>query len=281
MGRCTAARAAVLISQTLTNWSKTRALPNNHASLKYHEMSMAKLQAFHTTYEAWAARIDCRLTEQMAALVHRNRNVLKSVIKWLTLCARQGLALRGHRDDSTSEALNKGNFLAVVEFRRELDTFLDEHLRSGPRNSTMISKTVQNDLLHFMEKFVARTIIEEVDASLFVAVLADEVTDISNWEQLGVAVRYIKDNAAQEKLLVVSQVEQTDGKSICQVMQHELSELGIDLSRCTAQAYDGGGNMSGRLRGCQAIFREKYPSHCTTTALATSRTWQSQRPPAS
>ena len=207
----------------------------------------------------------------MAALVHRNRKVLKSVLKCLTLCARQGLALRGHRDDSTSEALNKRKFLAVVEFRRELDARLDEHLRSGPRNSTMISKTVQNDLMHFMGKFVARTITEEVAASPFVAVLADEVTDISNWEQLGVAVRYIKDNAAQEKLLVFSQVEQTDGKSICQVMQHELCELGIDLSRCRAQAYDGSGNMSGRLRGCQAIFREKYPLalyyHCVSHQL--------------
>ncbi|GMH44532.1 hypothetical protein BSKO_12484 [Bryopsis sp. KO-2023] len=151
-----------------------------------------------------------------------------------------------------------GNFLAIVAFRRELDPCLDEHLRSGPRNATAVSKTVQNNLLYHMGQFVVKEIIKEVDASPFVAVLADEVRDINNWEQLGIAV-YIKDDVAHEKLLSFVQVEQTDGKSICQALVDELSQLGIDISRCRAQAYDSGGNMAGRLRGCQAIFQERYP----------------------
>ena len=35
------------------------------------------------------------------------------------MCGRQGIALGGHRDDSTSDDINKGKFRALVEFRIE------------------------------------------------------------------------------------------------------------------------------------------------------------------
>lgn len=267
-----ATRAKILISQPLTNIAKTKELLNNHASLKYHKKSMAKLHAFSTTYKVPSQRIDCRLSDRLQALVRHNRTILKSILKSLLLCARQGIALRGHRDDSTSESLNKGSFLAVINFRRELDHVLDEHLRCGQRNATMVSKTVQNDLLDQMGQYVIKKVCNDVAASPYLAVMADEVSDVSNWEQLGVAVRYIKNNTAHEKMLLFSQVDQIDGKSICQALIDAFTkELGIDLSACRAQANDGAGNIAGRLRGCQALFQDTYPLagyyHCASHQL--------------
>ena len=137
------------------------------------------------------------------------------------LCARQGIPLRGHRDESTSDTLNKGNFQAVVAFRGELDQRLDDHLQHGKRNVTMVPKTIQNDLLEHMGKNIVRKTVEDVQASPFFAVIADEVSDVSNWEQLGIAIRYIRNNCAVEKLVVSSQVK-IDGKSIYEALCMEL-----------------------------------------------------------
>ena len=59
----------------------------------------------------------------------RNRSVLTSIIKCLEMCGWQGIALRGHRDDSTSTDINKGKFRPIVDLRIESgDIVLKEYL---------------------------------------------------------------------------------------------------------------------------------------------------------
>lgn len=74
--------------------------------------------------------------------VKQNRAVLASIAKCLELCARQGIAIRGHRNDSSSTALNQGNFQALVAFRADTDMFLADHLKGEHKNVTYVSKTV-------------------------------------------------------------------------------------------------------------------------------------------
>ena len=71
--------------------------------------SAAKLQAFVDTYETTVRRIDLSITEENARIIQRNREVLRSILKCVVYCGRQGIALRGHRDDDTSCSFNKGN----------------------------------------------------------------------------------------------------------------------------------------------------------------------------
>ena len=75
-------------------------------------------------------RLDMTMTAAGRARVEKNRRVLIFIVKCLELCGRQGIALRGHRDDSTSDEVNQVKFKAIVDFRIEAgDEVLKEHLQ--------------------------------------------------------------------------------------------------------------------------------------------------------
>lgn len=55
-------------------------------------------------------------------------NNIESLFKIVILCGKQGLSLRGHRDDhinwadsETEEHFNQGNFIELIRFRAEHD----------------------------------------------------------------------------------------------------------------------------------------------------------------
>lgn len=266
-----AKRSQLLITKPLTNWKNAKEDLTAHGSLIYHLQSAARLDEFLRVFRQPAARIENVLPVQAQAIAKRNQAVLVSVAKCLELCARQGIALRGHRDDSTSTALNQGNFRALVTFRSETDAVLADHLQNAPKNATYISKTVQNDLLEVMGDFILGKIVDEVKESKHYAIEADEVTDTANWEQLGIVVRYVLAGKAKEKLLGYANCESISGEHIYQILVEELTKAGLDLQFCRAQAYYGAGNMAGRVKGCQARFQEAYPLakyfHCASHQL--------------
>ena len=84
--------------------------------------------------------------------------MIKSLFECVIFLGKQGLSYRGHRDDSTYEGvINAGNFTECVYFRAQTDGILANHLK----------------------------------AANFFSILADEVTDCSNQEQLSLAIRFV------------------------------------------------------------------------------------------
>lgn len=70
--------------------------------------------------------------------------------------------MRGHRDDPQSEALNQGNFKALLKRRvNASDKELCDPLETCDRIVTYISKTSQNELLHCIKKYI-----QEMEVSL-------------------------------------------------------------------------------------------------------------------
>ena len=70
--------------------------------------------------------------------IQKNHEMLKSVIKTVTFCGKQNIALRGHRDDTKhlDQPGNHGNFHALLDFRIESgDKNLQRHLATAPRNA--------------------------------------------------------------------------------------------------------------------------------------------------
>lgn len=61
------------------------------------------------------------------------------------------------------------------------------------------------------------------------------------------------------------------GVDIAQCVQSKLLSLGLNMSMCRGQAYDGGSNMSGSVNGCAAVIKRKHPlaiySHCHSHKL--------------
>ena len=114
----------------MTNWKDALSDLRLHGSLSYHLDVAAKIKAFLSTSEHPDKRIDMTMTAAARARVEKNRRGLISIVKCLELCGRQGIALRCHRDDSTSDEVNQGKFKAIVDFRIEAgDEALKEHLQ--------------------------------------------------------------------------------------------------------------------------------------------------------
>ncbi|XP_072172497.1 52 kDa repressor of the inhibitor of the protein kinase-like [Diadema setosum] len=236
---------------------------------------MATMNAFYTTMKKPKTRIDHSLAERERLLVEKNRQFLISIIKSIELCGRQGWALRGHRDDSESVALNQGNFKALLNFRVDAgDGELRSHLENAPKNALYTSKTCQNDLLLCLKDYVQQIIVSEVKAQPIGALYtieADEVTDVSNWEQLALVIRYLKGQKPVERLLEYVACDSITGEAICQNIMQSLTSVGLDPKCCRGQTYDGAGNMAGKEKGCATRFKETSPRapyiHCANHSL--------------
>ena len=84
------------------------------------------------------------MTNIASETVERNKRFLKSILRALEYSGRQGLALRGHREDEATlgnNAINKGNFKALLDVMSHIDEPLRNQLETCARNSTYISKT--------------------------------------------------------------------------------------------------------------------------------------------
>ena len=68
-----------------------------------------------------ALAIDTQLSSMRRKHISENRMKLKSTVEMIILCGRQGIPLRGHRDDNPAvqqnPLANPGNFLALLHFR--------------------------------------------------------------------------------------------------------------------------------------------------------------------
>jgi hypothetical protein len=205
----------------------------------------------------------------------KNRKVLTSTIRYLEFCGRQGIALRGHRDDLKNKAplMNSGNFRALIDLRINAgDTVLKDQMETCARNATYESKTAQNELLECIKQYVQSKIIKQVtDGGGFYGVQADEVLDVSNWEQLGLIVRYVCDGQVVERLLEFIKCESCIGENVFQTIISKLRQLRLDPMLCRAQTYDGAGNMGGCGNGCAAVFHRMNPRapyfHCANHEL--------------
>ena len=113
--------------------------------------------------------------------VMKNKAAIKSIAQTVYFLAKQGLPLRGHRDDSKhlEDSTNCGNFQDLLEFRCKAgDKNLSVHFESCHRNATTYrSKIIQNELIQIISDQILDGIIAIVKKAKSYAVVADEVTD--------------------------------------------------------------------------------------------------------
>ena len=96
--------------------------------------------------------VDHRLSSERSRRAAENRLKLITIAETVIFCAHQGLAFRGHRNDTTSvredPRANAGNFLALLEFRVNFgDHILKQHLENAAGNALYTSKTIQNKMI--------------------------------------------------------------------------------------------------------------------------------------
>ena len=203
--------------------------------------------------------------------VERNRHILSRIIDCIKFCGAFELALRGYDENLTSD--NPGVFLGLVNFAAALDSVLSRHLESATVFKGT-SKTIHNELLDIMLKTLQCTIQKEVKQADFVAVIADDTTDVSNHLQNVVVFRYIVSGKVVERFWSFCDLPQGNAENISANVISCLNSIlpgAHDKQKLVAQCYDGASVMSGQHRGVQSIVKETYPNahyvHCYADQL--------------
>ena len=246
-----------------------------HSSFDYHLNSMAKMDEFLARYSQPSETVSTKLSTQAQKNIQDNCQVIESLIKVVLVCGTQGLSLRGHRDDKvdltqTSEA-NVGNFLELVRFRAETDDVLRNHLKSAPRNAQYTSKTIQNELIDIIGRHIRSDVLSEVKNAKYFSIIADEVTDVSNKEQLSLCLRYVHEDKVKEIFVDFIEVERITGKNLAENILQGLTSWDLRHENIRGQCYDGASSMSGARSGCSAIVKQHAPlaeyTHCASHRL--------------
>ena len=107
----------------------------------------------------------------------------------LLLCARQNIALRGHRENE--DALNKGNFLEILRCTAKYDKVVADRLQEGPRNAIYTAPAIQNQILDILGRMVRQQVWNGAKEAGVFTVLADETKDVSKKEQISITLRYL------------------------------------------------------------------------------------------
>ena len=134
------------------------------------------------------------------------------------------------------------------------------------------SPQVQNEILAVMASTIVRNISETIQKACSFSIMADEVTDSSNKEQVVVCFRSVDEQfEPHEDFVGLYQVDSIDSRSIVKVLKDTILRLNLAMSNCRGQCYNGAANMAGIRNGVAAQICVEEPhaaySHCYGHAL--------------
>ena len=269
----------VFVEAAFTNFKKLYESCDYHASREYHKDAVAACDVFVGVRSGRRESVAAQLSQELRDTILKNRQTLRSIVETIILCGRQSIALRGHRDSATDlegegALSNHGNFWALLKFRMAAgDTHLRDHLQRAARNATYTSPDTQNQLINILGDHIRDKILRKVRTSLCYTVIADEVTDCSNKEQLSLVLRYVDPETSfiREDLVTFLECDSgTTGEALADLIlgfvKNHLNPL-----KMRGQAYDGASNMSGKRNGTAARISSSYPlalyTHCVSHSL--------------
>ena len=228
-----------------------------------HKNSVTDLQLFKASMQNKRKDIDELLSAQVEKRIKENRERLSPIVKCILHCGKTNQALRGHRDDSTQDREQQGNFKDLIEFRIESgDAKLKEHLETASKNQIYLSTS----------KFIRDTILTNINnGSRYYSIMADEATDISNKEQLSMVVRYVDSSKIiRESFIGFCHLSDgCTGVAIKNEILKQIKDFGLDIN--LRQGYDGAGAVAGIHNGTAALIRSEYSKaifvHCSSHRL--------------
>ena len=216
-----------LLNKPWTQYSRVKDL-DDHAQCRYHQNAIIAMDNYVRIVVTRSGtsvknQLDKALMEASRLTIDRLNSLIRSVV----FCARQGIAFRGHRNESTPFLdhsqipphiipgdVNRGNFLMLLDQRIQAgDTKLT---KSKNLRTQYTSPSCVNELISLTADQVLKSVIREVQTSKVFSVIADETRDVSNTEQLCVAVRYfdVKNCRSEEKFLGFVALESLRGKFV-------------------------------------------------------------------
>ena len=264
-----------LVSMPLTLWTSATSKFQSHQKSQFHANAVQDANVVKRMSEQKSVSISQTLSGISQGRIARNREIIKSILRGVIYLARQNIAYRGHRDDSKHIKLGRpGNFQAMLHLLAENgNDVLRRHFETSPLNASYRSKTIQNEMIDVCGKFISEALVNKVRKSKFFSVLADEVQDKSNQEQLAVNIRYVDENneISESFLTFVHCHDGVTGRAVADLITKAIEDAGLNMDHCRGQGYDGAGNMAGKYNGAAKLIQNVHKSalyvHCFSHQL--------------
>ena len=131
---------------------------------------------------------------------------------------------------------------------------------------------VVNEMITLMGNTVLHKLLSNIREACWFTIIADETRDISNHEQLAIAIRWVGSTYdIHEYFIGLVHVPSTTSATLTVVIKDILIRCILPLNNGRGQAYDGSSNMMGHLRGVATRIQEEQPSalkvHCLAHCL--------------
>ena len=154
------------------NWKKAREKFHEHENSSIHKDASYKLAA-----KERGIGIDAQLSSQLRKDQDHHRSMLMKLLHAIQFLCRQGLPLRGHKEDL--ESFNGNLYQLLLLQAKECPEMIP-----WLKRKEYISPEIVNEIITAMGQQVLRTILSEVRVSLWYSVIVDEATDVCHNEQM-------------------------------------------------------------------------------------------------
>ena len=169
-----------------SRWHNIIEKENRHRTNSYHQKAIRQVMGLIQRFEAPENTIPVQADMTKDSRLRVYPVTLKCTARTIHLMAKQGLPLRGHREDmidaETGTDRNPGNFMAflheIAQYCPELDNLLKNPLM---KNATYRSPKCQNEMIYVTGMNpMQQHLINEIKGAKFHAVMADEVTSMND-----------------------------------------------------------------------------------------------------
>ncbi|CAH3160002.1 unnamed protein product [Porites lobata] len=175
-------------------YNKSKEKFDGHETKEYHKKAVERSYVVRAQVSNIQKRIDTQIDSVRMDNIQSNKTVLPLIVDAVMLCAKQQIALSGHRDYNIdfaeAPAQNEGNFIAILRLLAESNPELKRHLISGPANARYTSKTVQNEIISVMADLIRDYFRQCLEETPHFALIADETTSEGR-EVLSVCLRLL------------------------------------------------------------------------------------------
>lgn len=251
---------------TVTGFNCWKSATEKNKGLHKHVMSQAHINAM----AQWCER-ETRKSSKMEVSamlcqgqLEKNRYYVMSIFDIIQFLVVNEMSFRGDKESEAeisdpSDRLSQGKFLNLFAYTAKKDEKLRSILPTIPENAKYTSPEIQNEIIETMADMVLQQIVGDIkasDAGCF-TIKCDGTRDKNNVENMSLAVRYVKDAVAKERLLEMTQLLKLDAEYIAHTVLKRLEDIGLDKNDILSQCYDGASVMSGRVGGVQMKLQEK------------------------
>ena len=194
--------------------------------------------------------------EARAQMIDQEREIISILLDLARILSPQGIAFRGHENEED------GNFCQLIKLMSRHIPSLGGWIESREARkykTTYMSLDSQNEFIKILADECKTLIDKEINSALFTSVIADTTLDVSNDDQLTVAICYVnKEGTPCERLLETKKVVDKSGAGLAKVILEAIQERKINTDTIRFQTYDSASVMSGNMDRMQAVSFVKW-----------------------